>query len=42
MLARRGNVWIWREVDDEGTVMDMIVQELRDAGAALPTASGTC
>ena len=28
------HVWIWRAVDDEGEVMDMIVQKLRDAGAA--------
>jgi transposase-like protein len=28
-------VWIWRAVDDEGEVMDMIVQTRRDAGAAL-------
>lgn len=28
-------VWIWRAVDDEGEVMDMIVQRRRDAGAAL-------
>jgi putative transposase len=28
-------VWIWRAVDDEGEVMDMIVQKRRDAGAAL-------
>jgi len=27
-------VWIWRAVDDEGEVMDMIVQRRRDAGAA--------
>ena len=29
------HVWIWRAVDDEGEVMDMIVQKRRDAGAAL-------
>jgi putative transposase len=28
-------VWIWRAVDDEGEVMDMIVQRRRDTGAAL-------
>jgi putative transposase len=28
-------VWIWRAVDDEGEVMDMIVQKRRDTGAAL-------
>ena len=28
-------VWIWRAVDDEGEVMDMIVQKRRDAGAAI-------
>lgn len=28
-------VWIWRAVDDEGEVMDMIVQKRRDAEAAL-------
>ncbi|MDP3493263.1 MAG: IS6 family transposase [Hyphomonadaceae bacterium] len=28
-------VWMWRAVDDEGEVMDMIVQRRRDAGAAL-------
>ena len=28
-------MWIWRAVDDEGEVMDMIVQKRRDAGAAL-------
>ncbi len=28
-------VWIWRAVDDEGEVMDMVVQKRRDAGAAL-------
>ena len=28
-------VWIWRAVDDEGEVMDMIVQKRRDVGAAL-------
>jgi len=28
-------VWIWRAVDDEGEVMDMIVQKRRDANAAL-------
>ena len=29
------HVWIWRAVDDEGEVMDMIVQKRRDVGAAL-------
>jgi putative transposase len=29
------HVWIWRAIDDEGEVMDMIVQKRRDAGAAL-------
>jgi transposase-like protein len=28
-------VWIWRAVDDEGEVLDMIVQKRRDTGAAL-------
>lgn len=28
-------VWIWRAVDDEGEVLDMIVQKRRDAGAAI-------
>lgn len=28
-------VWIWRAVDDEGEVMDMIVQKRRDAAAAV-------
>src|SRR6201991_5069889 len=28
-------VWIWRAVDDEGEVMDMIVQKQRDTRAAL-------
>lgn len=28
-------VWIWRAVDDEGEVMDMIVQKRRDTRAAL-------
>ena len=28
-------VWIWRAVDDEGEVLDMIVQKRRDAGAAV-------
>lgn len=28
-------VWIWRAVDDEGEVMDMIVQKRRDASAAV-------
>jgi transposase-like protein len=28
-------VWIWRAVDDEGEVMDMVVQKRRDASAAL-------
>jgi transposase-like protein len=28
-------VWIWRAVDDEGEVMDMIVQKRRDADAAV-------
>ena len=28
-------VWIWRAVDDEGEVMDVVVQKRRDAGAAL-------
>lgn len=28
-------VWIWRTVDDEREVMDMIVQKRRDAGAAV-------
>jgi putative transposase len=28
-------VWIWRAIDDEGEVMDMIVQKRRDAGAAV-------
>jgi putative transposase len=27
--------WIWRAVDDEGEVMDMVVQKRRDTGAAL-------
>lgn len=27
--------WIWRAVDDEGEVMDMVVQKRRDARAAL-------
>lgn len=29
------HVWIWRAVDDEGEVMDMIVQKRRDTNAAL-------
>jgi len=29
------HVWVWRAVDDEGEVMDMIVQKRRDTGAAL-------
>jgi transposase-like protein len=28
-------VWIWRAVDDEGEVMDMVVQKSRDTRAAL-------
>ncbi len=28
-------VWIWRAVDDEGEVMDMLVQKRRDTAAAL-------
>ncbi len=28
-------VWIWRAVDDDGEVIDMIVQKRRDTGAAL-------
>lgn len=28
-------VWIWRAVDDEGEVMDMVVQKRRDTNAAL-------
>lgn len=28
-------IWIWRAVDDEGEVMDMIVQKRRDTAAAL-------
>jgi putative transposase len=28
-------VWIWRAVDDEGEVMDMVVQKRCDVGAAL-------
>jgi len=28
-------VWIRRAVDDEGEVMDMVVQKQRDTGAAL-------
>ena len=28
-------VWIWRAVDDEGEVIDMVVQKRRDTGAAL-------
>src|SRR5215213_9137345 len=28
-------VWIWRAVDDEGEVMDMVVQKRRDTAAAL-------
>jgi len=28
-------VWIWRAVDDEGEVMDMVVQKQRDTSAAL-------
>src|ERR1700754_2801903 len=28
-------VWIWRAVDDEGEVMDMLVQKRRDTRAAL-------
>ena len=28
-------VWIWRAVDDESEVMDMVVQKRRDASAAL-------
>jgi len=31
----RERVWIWLAVDDEGEVMDMIVQKRRDTGAAL-------
>lgn len=34
-LLRGEHVWIWRAVDDEGEVMDMIVQKRRHAGAAL-------
>ena len=29
------HVWIWRALDDEAEVMDMIVQKRRDVGAAL-------
>jgi len=29
------HVWIWRAVDDEGEVMDMVVQKRSDSGAAL-------
>lgn len=29
------HVWIWRAVDDDGEVMDMVVQKRRDSGAAL-------
>ena len=32
-------VYIWRAVDDEGEVMDMVVQKQRDAGAALRDAA---
>ena len=28
-------VWIWRAVDDEGEVLDLIVQKRRDTGAAV-------
>ena len=28
-------VWTWHAVDDEGEVMDMVVQKRRDTGAAL-------
>jgi putative transposase len=28
-------VWIWSAADDEGEVLDMIVQKRRDTGAAL-------
>ena len=28
-------MWIWRAVDDEGEVLDMIVQKRRDTGAAV-------
>jgi transposase-like protein len=28
-------VWIWRAVDDEGEVLDMIVQKRRDTGTAV-------
>jgi transposase-like protein len=34
------HVWTWRAVDDEGEVMDMIVQKRRDAGAALRSCDG--
>ena len=28
-------VWIWRAVDDEGEVMDVVVQKQRDTRVAL-------
>jgi transposase-like protein len=32
---RGERMWLWRAVDDEGDVPDMLVQERRDTGAAL-------
>jgi transposase-like protein len=34
-IIARERVWIWRAVDDDGEVMDIIEQKRRDAGAAL-------
>ena len=33
--VRGKNMYLWRAVDDEGEVLDMIVQERRDANAAI-------
>jgi transposase-like protein len=32
---RGERMWLWRTVDDEGEVLDMLVQKRRDTGAAL-------
>jgi putative transposase len=34
--------WIWRAVDDEGEVMDMVVQKRRDAIAAATIEEPAC
>jgi len=33
-------VWIWRTVDDEGEVMDMVVQKRRDAVQRVDSCGG--